>query len=414
MNRWDGIVRPYSESDVRLIRGSFNEEHTYAKVTAEKFWKYLNQPEPIRALGTYTGQMAVQLVKAGVKKACYVSGWQIAGDAGVGHFGGGETYPDLGLYASSSVPNLVRRIKNAYQRAEQIDLLNDKRDTDWMVPIVADLEAGWGGPLNTFEITKATIEAGAAALHFENQSSISRRCGHTGSKTLVPTSQFVKTLVAARLAADAMQTETVIIGRIDSESAQYITSDVDETDRKFIKAGERTSEGLYKLCGDPMERCIAHGLKIAPYCDLIWMETSLPDLQQAEIFAKAIRAVYPGKMLAYNVSPSFHFKKFMNDVEIANFQQELGKLGYKFQFITLFGFHTLSYATFMHGKDYADNYLSGYVNLQQKEFEAQSLGYTAVKHQSEVGLSLFDKISSIIDKNTSTSAFAESTEASQF
>ena len=372
--------------------------------------------EPVRALGALTGNQAVQQVRAGLK-AIYVSGWQVAADANVS----GQMYPDQSLYPVNSVPHLVKRINQALQRSDQIDHAEGKSDIDWLTPVIADAEAGFGGPLNVYELMKSMIEAGAAGVHFEDQLSSEKKCGHLNSKCLVPTSQFIRTLVAARLAADVMDVPSIIIARTDAESAGFITSDIDPYDHDFIlsektEAGKRTPEGFFKLCGNPMERCVARGLAYAPYADMLWMETSTPDLNQARIFAEAIHKKYPGKMLSYNCSPSFNWKKKFGDDNnaMATFQTELGKMGYKFQFITLAGFHALNMSMFDLALEYKENEMFGYSKLQQKEFKAQDAGYTAVKHQKEVGVGYFDEVRKVISGDSSMSALGGSTEDHQF
>ena len=412
MDRFDGVVRPYSNEDVKRLRDRFGVQHVIAKKASEKLWKMMTtDKEPVRALGAMSGNQAVQMVKGGLK-GIYVSGWQTAADAN----SSGQTYPDQSLYPVNSVPLLVERINNALRRADQIDNSEGTDSVDWIVPIVADAEAGFGGPLNCYELMKAMIKAGAAGVHFEDQLSSEKKCGHLNSKVLVPTSHFIRSLTAARLAADVCEVPTVIIARTDAESAGFITSDVDKRDRPFI-SDEKTSDGFYKLCGDPMERCVARGLAYAPYCDAIWMETSNPDLEQARIFAERIHERFPGKMLAYNNSPSFNWKaKFGDDDKsLAEFQAELGKLGFTFQFITLAGFHSLNMSMFDLAQAYKKEGMLGYSKLQQREFGAQSEGYTAVKHQREVGVGYFDKIRSAIEGgNSSMSALKGSTEDSQF
>jgi len=365
----------------------------------------------VHALGALTGNQAVQQVKAGLK-AIYLSGWQVAADANLA----GEMYPDQSLYPVNSVPAVVRRINNALQRADQIDHAEGKSDTDWFAPIVADAEAGFGGPLNVFELTKAMIEAGAAAVHFEDQLASEKKCGHMGGKVLVPTSQFIRTLTAARLAADVMGVPTVIIARTDADSANLITSDVDPYDGDYIEATKsQTPEGFHYLCRTGLERSVARGLAYAPYADVIWMETSTPDLEQAKAFAEAIHTKFPGKKLAYNCSPSFNWKKNLDDATIAKFQRELGAMGYKFQFVTLAGFHALNHSMYQLAHDYKDRGMAAYSQLQQAEFAAESIGYTATKHQREVGTGYFDTVSQVIAAgNSSTLALEGSTEKEQF
>lgn len=409
--RFDGIIRNYSEADVRKLQGSLKIEHTLANVGSQKLWRLLHTEPYVAALGALTGNQAMQQVKAGLK-AIYLSGWQVAADANLS----GEMYPDQSLYPVNSVPTVVRRINNALQRADQIDNSEGKSGTDWFAPIVADAEAGFGGPLNVFELTKAMIEAGAAGVHFEDQLASEKKCGHMGGKVLVPTSQFVRTLTAARLAADVMGVPTVIIARTDADSANLITSDVDPYDRNYIEATkERTPEGFHYLCRTGLERSVARGLAYAPYADLLWMETSTPDLDQAKRFAEAIHAKFPGKPLAYNCSPSFNWKKNLDDLTIAKFQRELGAMGYKFQFVTLAGFHTLNHSMYQLAHGYKDHGMAAYSKLQQAEFDAEKIGYTATKHQREVGTGYFDAVSQVISAgNSSTLALHGSTEEEQF
>jgi isocitrate lyase len=409
--RFKGIVRNYSEIDVKRLRGTMQIRHTLAEAGAEKLWKLMEEQSHVHALGALTGNQAVQQVRAGLK-AIYLSGWQVAADANLA----GEMYPDQSLYPVNSVPAVVRRINNALQRADQIDHAEGKTGTDWFAPIVADAEAGFGGPLNVFELTKAMIEAGAAAVHFEDQLASEKKCGHMGGKVLVPTSQFIRTLTAARLAADVMGVPTVIIARTDADSANLITSDVDPYDADYIEATKsRTPEGFHYLCKTGLERSVARGLAYAPYADVIWMETSTPDLEQAKAFAEAIHAKFPGKKLAYNCSPSFNWKKNLDDATIAKFQRELGAMGYKFQFVTLAGFHALNHSMYQLAHDYKDRGMAAYSQLQQAEFAAESIGYTATKHQREVGTGYFDAVSQVIAAgNSSTLALEGSTEKEQF
>ncbi|MFZ5815164.1 MAG: isocitrate lyase [Bacillota bacterium] len=406
--RWEGIERPYTAADVVRLRGSFQVEYTLARQGAEKLFHLLKTEEYINALGALTGNQAVQQVKAGLK-AIYLSGWQVAADANLA----GQMYPDQSLYPVNSVPNVVQRINNALRRADQIHWAEGQDEIDWMVPIVADAEAGFGGPLNAFELMKAMIEAGAAAVHWEDQLASEKKCGHMGGKVLVPTSQHIRTLVAARLAADVMGVPTLIVARTDSLGATLVTSDIDPRDQRFI-TGERTAEGFYKV-RNGNEAAIARGLAYAPYADLIWCETSKPDLQQAREFAEAIHAQYPGKMLAYNCSPSFNWKRHLDDATIAKFQRELGAMGYKFQFITLAGFHSLNASMFELAKGYASEGMTAYVRLQEHEFELERQGYTATKHQREVGTGYFDEVAQAISGGTSsTLALKGSTEEEQF
>jgi isocitrate lyase len=409
--RFDGIVRNYSKKDVDRLRGTVTLQHTLATMGANKLRKLICEQPYVSALGALTGNQAVQQVKAGLK-AIYLSGWQVAADANLA----GEMYPDQSLYPVNSVPSVVRRINNALQRADQIDHAEGKSGTDWFAPIVADAEAGFGGPLNVFELTKAMIEAGAAGVHFEDQLASEKKCGHMGGKVLVPTSHFIRTLTAARLAADVMGVPTVIIARTDADSANLITSDVDPYDRDYIEVTkERTPEGFHYLCRTGLERSVARGLAYAPYADLLWMETSTPDLDQAKRFAEAIHAKFPGKPLAYNCSPSFNWKKNLDDSTIVKFQRELGAMGYKFQFVTLAGFHTLNHSMYQLAHEYKDHGMAAYSKLQQAEFDAEKIGYTATKHQREVGTGYFDAVSQVISAgNSSTLALHGSTEEEQF
>jgi isocitrate lyase len=410
-DRFENIKRLYTEADVKKLQGKTRVEHTLARLGADKFWKLINEKPYIHALGASTGAMAVQQVKAGLQ-SIYLSGWQVAADANLS----GNTYPDQSLYPANSVPSIVKRINNALLRAEQIDHAENPDSTkDWLVPIVADAEAGFGGPLNAFELMKAMIEAGAAAVHWEDQLASEKKCGHLGGKVLVPTSQFIRTLTAARLAADVMDVPTIIIARTDAESANLITSDVDPYDQPFIEPNKRTPEGFHYLSGSPMERCIARGLAYAPYADMIWMETSTPDLEEAKTFAEGIHAKFPGKPLAYNCSPSFNWKKKLDDTTIAKFQRELGSMGYKFQFVTLAGFHSLNHGMFELARKYRDHGMAAYSELQQAEFDSEQFGYTATKHQREVGTGYFDEVSKVITGGTSsTLALEHSTEMQQF
>lgn len=410
-DRFENIKRLYTEADVKKLQGKTKVEHTLARLGADKFWKLINEKPYVHALGASTGAMAVQQVKAGLQ-SIYLSGWQVAADANLS----GNTYPDQSLYPANSVPSIVKRINSALLRAEQIDHAENPDSTkDWLVPIVADAEAGFGGPLNAFELMKAMIEAGAAAVHWEDQLASEKKCGHLGGKVLVPTSQFIRTLTAARLAADVMDVPTIIIARTDAESANLITSDVDPYDQPFIDPNKRTPEGFHYLSGSPMERCIARGLAYAPYADMIWMETSTPDLEEAKTFAEGIHAKFPGKPLAYNCSPSFNWKKKLDDATIAKFQRELGDMGYKFQFVTLAGFHSLNHGMFELARKYRDHGMAAYSELQQAEFDSEQFGYTATKHQREVGTGYFDEVSKVITGGTSsTLALEHSTEMQQF
>ena len=408
--RFQGIVRNFTRDDVVRLRGSKQIAYTLATDGAKKLWKLLHDEPYVHALGALTGNQAMQQVKAGLK-AIYLSGWQVAADANLA----GEMYPDQSLYPANSVPAVVRRINNSLTRADQIDTAEGRSGTDWFAPIVADAEAVFGGPLNVFELTKALIEAGASGVHFEDQLASEKKCGHMGGKVLVPTSQFIRTLTAARLAADVMGVPTVIIARTDADSANLITSDVDPYDRDYILADSQTPEGFHRLCRTGLERSIARGLAYAPYADLIWMETSTPDLEQAKAFAEAIHAKYPGKLLAYNCSPSFNWKKNLDDATIAKFQRELGAMGYKFQFVTLAGFHALNHSMYQLAHDYKSRGMAAYSELQQAEFAAEKIGYTATKHQREVGTGYFDAVSQVIaGGNSSTLALEGSTEKEQF
>jgi isocitrate lyase len=406
--RWQGIERPYSAEDVLRLRGSVLIEHTLARLGAERLWKLLHEEPYINALGALTGNQAVQQVKAGLK-AIYLSGWQVAADANLA----GQMYPDQSLYPANSVPSVIKRINQALQRADQIQTAEGTGDTYWFAPIVADGEAGFGGPLNVFELTKAMIEAGAAGVHFEDQLASEKKCGHMGGKVLIPTQQAVRNLAAARLAADVSGVPTVIIARTDANAANLLTSDVDERDKPFC-TGERTVEGFYRV-RPGLEQAIARGLAYAPYADLIWCETSEPNLDEARRFADAIHAQFPGKMLAYNCSPSFNWKKKLDDATIAAFQKEIGAMGYKFQFVTLAGFHALNYSMFELARGYRDHGMAAYSTLQQAEFDAEAHGYTATKHQREVGTGYFDEVAQVISGGeSSTTALAGSTEAEQF
>ena len=406
--RWDGIDRPYIKEEVLSLRGSKKIEYTLAKDGANKLWELLHEEDAVRCLGALTGNQAVQQVKAGLK-AIYLSGWQVAADANLA----GDMYPDQSLYPANSVPAVVKKINKAFQRADQLESVEGDVQHDYYAPIVADAEAGFGGPLNAYELMKAMIEAGAAGVHFEDQLASEKKCGHMGGKVLVPTKQFIKTLVSARLAADVCDVPTVLIARTDANSAKLITSDVDERDHPFM-TGERTPEGFYKITGG-LDMGIARGLAYAPYADLLWLETSTPSLEEAQKFADAIHAEFPGKLLAYNCSPSFNWEKHLDQETIAKFQKELEKMGYKFQFVTLAGFHALNHSMFTLAKDYSSNGMAAYSALQQKEFDELNNGFTAVKHQREVGTGYFDKISQIVsDGDSSTLALKGSTEEEQF
>lgn len=406
--RWEGVTRDYTAEEVVGLQGSFTVEQTLATRGAKSLWNLLGSQDYVNALGAMTGGQAVQMVKAGLK-AIYLSGWQVAGDANAA----GEVYPDQSLYPAHSGPELVKKINNALVRADQIDWSEGTDDTDWMIPIVADAEAGFGGALNVFELTKGYIKAGAAAVHLEDQQASEKKCGHMGGKVLVPTQQHVRTLQSARLAADVMGVPTVIVARTDSLGADLLTSDIDPRDQQFV-TGERTPEGFFRV-NDGMEAAIARGLAYAPYADLLWCETSTPTLEQAREFAEAIHAEFPGKLLAYNCSPSFNWKKHLSDAEIAVFQQELGKLGYAFQFITLAGFHSLNASMFDLAHGYAAEGMTAYVRVQEAEFGMEDRGYTATRHQREVGAGYFDQISQVISGGqSSTLALVGSTEQHQF
>src|SRR5258706_66267 len=406
--RWQGVTRPYTAEDVIRLRGSISIEYTLARLGAERLWHLLHTESYVAALGALTGNQAVQQVKAGLK-AIYLSGWQGPADANLS----GHMYPDQSLYPANSVPHVVRRINQALQRADQIQVAEGKGDTYWFAPIVADAEAGFGGPLNVFELMKAMIEAGAAGVHFEDQLSSEKKCGHMGGKVLVPTQIAVKNLVAARLAADVMGVPTLLVARTDANSAKLITSDIDPVDQRFL-AGERTPEGFYRIRSG-LETAIARGLSYAPYADLLWCETSEPNMEEAERFAAAIHEQFPGKLLAYNCSPSFNWRKKLDSKTIAVFQKELAKMGYKFQFITLAGFHALNYSMFNLALGYRDHGMVAYSELQEAEFALEEYGYTATKHQREVGTGYFDEVAQVISSGmSSTTALEESTEMAQF
>jgi isocitrate lyase len=406
--RWADIERDYTAEDVVRLRGSVQEEYTLARLGAERLWKLLHDDDYINALGALTGNQAVQQVRAGLK-AIYLSGWQVAADANLG----AQTYPDQSLYPANSVPAVVRRINNALMRADQITW--SEGDTDapyWLAPIVADAEAGFGGVLNAFELMKGMIAAGAAGVHWEDQLASEKKCGHLGGKVLIPTGHHIKTLNAARLAADVSGVPSLIVARTDAQAATLITSDIDERDQEFV-TGERTAEGFYRV-RNGISSCIARGLAYAPYSDLLWMETGTPDLDVAQQFAEAIKAEHPDQMLAYNCSPSFNRKKHLDDSTIAKFQRELGHMGYKFQFITLAGFHSLNHSMFHLAKGYAEDGMTSYVELQEAEFADEADGYTATKHQREVGTGYFDLVSTAISPDSSTVALKGSTEEEQF
>ena len=406
--RWRGIQRDYTAEEVLRLRPSIKVEHTLARHGAERLWQLLTSEPYLATFGALTGAQAMQMVKAGLK-AIYMSGWQVAADANLS----GQTYPDQSLYPANSVPALVRRLNNALMRADQIERSEDKDEHYWYAPIVADAEAGFGGPLHSFELMKAMIEAGAAGVHYEDQLAAEKKCGHLGGKVLVSTSQFIRTLVGARLAADVLDVPTVLVARTDALGATLLTSDIDPRDREFT-TGERTAEGYFVVRGG-MAPTLARSLAYAPYSDLLWFETSKPDLAEARLFAEAIHAEYPGKMLAYNCSPSFNWKRHLDEATIVKFQRELGAMGYKFQLITLAGWHSLNYHTFNLARQYRERGMSAYVDLQEAEFAAESAGYTGAKHQREVGTSYFDKVlMTITSGQAATAALAGSTEAEQF
>jgi isocitrate lyase len=406
--RWDGIERVYTSEDVRKLRGTVDIEHTLARLGAERLWNLLRERDYLPTLGAVTGNQAVQMVKAGLQ-GIYVSGWQVAADANLA----GATYPDQSLYPANSVPAHVRRINNALLRADQITTAEGDASTHWIVPIVADAEAGFGGPLNAFELMKAMIEAGAAGVHFEDQLASEKKCGHLGGKVLVPTNQFVRTLNAARLAADVCGVPTVLIARTDALSAKLVTSDADPADEGFL-TGERTAEGFFRV-RDGLEAAIARSLAYAPYADIVWFETSTPDLGEAREFAQAIHEEFPGKLLAYNCSPSFNWRAHLDDETIATFQRQLAELNYRFQFVTLAGFHSLNLAMFELARAYAAEGMAAYVGVQEREFELEAAGYTAVRHQREVGAGYFDLVASAVSQGTSsTLALEGSTESAQF
>src|ERR671912_542841 len=406
--RWKGITRAYKAEDVVRLRGTIHVEHSIARLGAEKLWKYVHEKPFVNALGALTGNQAMQQVKAGLK-AIYLSGWQVAADANLA----GEMYPDQSLYPANSVPQVVKRINGTLLRADQISHAEGDDSIDWLQPIVADAEAGFGGVLNAFELMKAMIEAGAAAVHFEDQLASVKKCGHMGGKVLVPTREAVEKLVAARLASDVMGVPTLIVARTDAEAADLLTSDVDDNDRSFC-TGERTVEGFYKT-RKGLDQAVSRGLAYAPYADLVWCETGKPDLAFAKAFAEAIHAKFPGKLLAYNCSPSFNWKQHLDDATIAKFQKELARYGYKFQFITLAGFHALNYSMFNLAHGYARKQMSAFVELQQAEFAAADKGFTAVKHQREVGTGYFDAVTQTIQgAQSSTVALKGSTEEEQF
>jgi isocitrate lyase len=407
--RWEGVDRPYDHAAVERLRPSVRIAHTLAELGAARLWELLTTRDYVPALGALTGNQAVQQVRAGLE-AIYLSGWQVAADANLA----GQTYPDQSLYPANSVPAVVRRLNQALLRADEIERAEGGQALRWwLAPIVADAEAGFGGPLNAFELMKAMIEAGAAGVHFEDQLSSEKKCGHLGGKVLIPTGHFVRTLAAARLAADVLDVPTVLVARTDAGSARLLTSDVDERDQPFL-TGERTSEGFHRITGG-LEMAVARGLAYAPLADLLWMETSTPDLAEARAFAEAIHRAHPGKMLAYNCSPSFNWKKHLDDATIARFQRELAAMGYKFQFVTLAGFHSLNHGMFELARAYRERGMAAYSALQQAEFASEAQGYTATRHQREVGTGYFDEVLQAISRgNASTAALAESTEAEQF
>ncbi|UOQ94302.1 isocitrate lyase [Halobacillus shinanisalinarum] len=407
-DRWEGVTRPYEAEDVIRLRGSIDIQHTLAEKGSEKLWKLLHEEEYVHALGALTGNQAMQQVKAGLK-AIYLSGWQVAADANLS----GHMYPDQSLYPANSVPQVVKRINQALQRADQIHHMEGNNETDWFAPIVADAEAGFGGQLNVFELMKGMIEAGAAAVHFEDQLSSEKKCGHLGGKVLLPTQTAVRNLISARFAADTMGVPTIIIARTDANAADLITSDVDPIDGEFM-TGERTPEGFFKTKAG-IDQAIARGLAYAPYADLVWCETSEPNLDEAKRFAEAIHEKFPGKLLAYNCSPSFNWKHKLDDATIAHFQQKLGEMGYKFQFVTLAGFHALNHGMFELARQYKDRGMEAYSELQQAEFASERYGYSATRHQREVGTGYFDEVAQVVTGGTSsTTALKGSTESEQF
>jgi len=412
--RWDGIARPYSDADVERLRGTVRVEHTLARLGATRLWDLMTKQDYVAALGALTGNQAVQQVKAGLQ-AIYLSGWQVAADANLA----GQTYPDQSLYPANSVPSVVRRINQALLRADQIEhaeLMEKKNGTErrhWLAPILADAEAGFGGPLNAFELMKGMIEAGAAGVHFEDQLSSEKKCGHLGGKVLIPTGAFIRTLVAARLAADVMNVPTIIVARTDADSAKLLTSDVDDRDKPFL-TGERTPEGFFRMRGG-LECAIARAVAYAPYADLLWCETSTPDLEEARQFAEGVHAHFPGKMLAYNCSPSFNWKAKLDEATIAKFQRELAAMGYTFQFVTLAGFHALNHSMFELARAYRERGMAAYSELQEREFASEAHGYSATRHQREVGTGYFDQvIQTISGGESSTVALQGSTEKAQF
>jgi isocitrate lyase len=406
--RWEGITRPYTAEDVARLRGSVKIEHTLARMGAERLWKLMREKPYVRALGALTGNQAMQQVKAGLD-AVYLSGWQVAADANLA----GQMYPDQSLYPADSGPHVVKRINQALQRADQIHHSEGRNSTYWFAPILADAEAGFGGALNVFEITKAYIEAGAAGIHFEDQLASEKKCGHMGGKVLLPTSHAIRNLISARLAADVMGVPTILVARTDADAANLITSDVDPVDQPFL-TGERTVEGFYRT-KPGLDQAVARALAYAPFADIVWCETSTPDLEQAKAFADAVHARFPGKFLAYNCSPSFNWKIKLSDEEIATFQEQIGAMGYRFQFVTLAGFHALNYSMFELARNYRDRGMEAYSELQQAEFAAEQYGYTATKHQREVGAGYFDAVTQVVSGGvSSTTALTGSTEEQQF
>src|SRR5262245_57406937 len=407
-SRWAGVQRPYTAEDVVRLRGSLNIEHTLARLGAERLWRLLREEDYVSSLGALTGNQAVQQVRAGLK-AIYLSGWQVAGDANLA----GQTYPDQSLYPSNSVPALVQRLNNALLRADQVDWAEGQPDTHWLLPIVADAEAGFGGPLHAFELMKAMIGAGAAGVHFEDQLASEKKCGHLGGKVLVPTAQFLRTLFAARLASDVLDVPTVLVARTDANSATLLTSDIDPADRPFV-TGERTAEGYFRV-RDGLDSAISRGIAYAPFADLVWCETSKPDLAEARRLAESVRSLYPEKLLAYNCSPSFNWSRNLDAGTIAKFQTELAAMGYKFQFITLAGWHLNNLATFELARAYAEQGMSAYTAVQNEEFAREADGYTAHKHQREVGAGYFDQVlQAVAGADAATAALVGSTETAQF
>ncbi|HZQ88809.1 MAG TPA: isocitrate lyase [Gaiellaceae bacterium] len=405
--RWAGIERTYAPAEVVRLRGSVVPEQTLARLGAVRLWQLLHADEPVRALGAMTGGQAVQMVKAGLQ-AIYLSGWQVAADANLA----GHTYPDQSLYPANSAPALVKRLNGALLRADQIDWAEGRNGTHWLAPILADAEAGFGGPLNAYELMRGMIEAGAAGVHYEDQLASEKKCGHLGGKVLVPTSQFVRTLNAARLAADVLDVPTVLFARTDALAAALVTSDVDEYDREFV-TGERTAEGFYRV-RDGIDQAVSRALAYAPYADVLWCETSTPDIGEARAFADAVHEKFPRKLLAYNCSPSFNWSKHLDEARIASFQHELADMGYRFQFITLAGFHSLNAGMFELARGYASDQMSAYVQLQNREFELEEFGYTATRHQREVGAGYFDLVAQAVSPESSTLALKGSTEEAQF